>query len=242
MAGQETVEAPRDTSLYAEPRTVTDLEECYFYHSMEIPGYGLVEGPWDLRGGVDDYLGRVDLRGKRVLEVGTFTGYGALWMALSLPADGRVVTCDVSEPFTAIAKRYWAEAGVAGKIELRLGPAAQTLAGLPAGAFDLAYVDADKANAVRYYEECLRLVRPGGVVTIDNTLWDGKPADPAVTDESTAAIRASMVSVSAVEDSAPLLMPAATSVSGAKGMSLLASIGALLFKRLGKPARRAATG
>jgi O-methyltransferase len=129
------------------------------------------------------------LGAKQVLEVGTFTGYGTLWMALALPAGGRVVTCDVSEPFTAIARRYWAEAGVAGRIELRLGPAVETLAGLPAGAFDLAYIDADKANVVRYYELCLGLVRPGGVVAIDNTLWDGKPADPAVTDESTAAIR-----------------------------------------------------
>src|SRR5438046_10691371 len=75
MVGQETVSAPRKSSIYAEPRTVTDLEDCYFYHSMEIPGYGLVEGPWDLRGGVDDYLGGVDLRDKRVLEIGTASGF-----------------------------------------------------------------------------------------------------------------------------------------------------------------------
>jgi hypothetical protein len=94
MAGQETVVASRDTSVYAEPRTVTDLEECYFYHSMEIPGYGLVEGPWDLRGGVDDYLGNVDLNGKRVLEVGTASGF------LCFTMEGRgadVVAYDLSD-------------------------------------------------------------------------------------------------------------------------------------------------
>ena len=93
MAGQETVAASRDSSVYAEPRTVTDLEECYFYHSMEIPGYGLVEGPWDLRGGVDDYLGNVDLNGKRVLEVGTASGF------LCFTMEGRgadVVAYDLS--------------------------------------------------------------------------------------------------------------------------------------------------
>jgi O-methyltransferase len=129
------------------------------------------------------------LAAKRVLEVGTFTGYGALWLALALPADGRVVTCDISEAFTAIGRRYWSEAGVADKIDLRIGPAIETLAALPAGSFDLAYIDADKENVGRYYERCLELVRPGGVVAIDNTLWDGKPADPAIRDESTAAIR-----------------------------------------------------
>ena len=94
MAGQETVAASRDSSVYAEPRTVTDLEECYFYHSMEIPGYGLVEGPWDLRGGVDDYLGNVDLNGKRVLEVGTASGF------LCFTMEGRgadVVAYDLSD-------------------------------------------------------------------------------------------------------------------------------------------------
>ncbi len=94
VAGQETLTAPRGTSLYAEPRTVTDLEECYFYHSMEIPGYGLVEGPWDLRGGVDDYLGGIDLRDRRVLEVGTASGF------LCFTMEGRgadVVAYDLSD-------------------------------------------------------------------------------------------------------------------------------------------------
>lgn len=130
---------------------------------------------------------------RRVLEVGTFTGYGALWLALALPADGRVVTLDVSEEFVRVGRKYWAEAGVAGKIESVLAPALGTLDRLladgAAGTFDLAYVDADKGNVGGYYDRCLHLVRPGGVVAIDNTLWDGKPADPAVTDEATVAIR-----------------------------------------------------
>lgn len=129
----------------------------------------------------------------RVLEVGTFTGYGTLWMALALPEGGRVVTCDVSDAYTRVAKPYWKEAGVFLKIALMMGPALgtldQLLAGGKAGSFDLAYIDADKENTVAYYEKCLELVRAGGVVAIDNTLWDGKPADPAVTDASTAAIR-----------------------------------------------------
>jgi O-methyltransferase len=129
----------------------------------------------------------------RVLEVGTFTGYGTLWMALALPEGGRVVTCDVSEEFTRIGKPYWKEAGVFLKIGLMMGPALDTidklLAGGLAGGFDLAYIDADKPNVGAYYEKCLELVRGGGVIAIDNTLWDGKPADPSVTDESTVAIR-----------------------------------------------------
>jgi caffeoyl-CoA O-methyltransferase len=157
---------------------------------------GLPDGEWQTapeQGPVLELLVKL-LGAKRVLEVGTFTGYGTLWVALALPADGRVVTCDVSEPFTGVARWYWQEAGVADKIDLRLGPAVGTLDGLIAGGqggtFDLAYIDADKANVGRYYEQCLELVRPGGVVAVDNTLWDGKPADPAVTDESTTAIRA----------------------------------------------------
>jgi len=123
----------------------------------------------------------------RVLEIGTFTGYGALWFALASP-EVRVTTCDVSEPFTAIAKRHWANAGVADRIELKLAPALETLKTLPAG-FDLAFIDADKENMVAYFEACLKLVRTGGLVMIDNTLWDGRPADPANMEASTVAIR-----------------------------------------------------
>lgn len=131
---------------------------------------------------------------RRALEVGTFTGYSALAVAAALPEGGRLVTCDVSEEWTAVARRYWEEAGVSGRIELRLGPAAQTLARLlreGAGeSFDLAFIDADKESYDAYYEACLRLVRPGGLIAIDNVLWSGAVADPSAVDPETEAIRA----------------------------------------------------
>lgn len=136
----------------------------------------------------------VELMGaRRTLEIGTFTGYSALAVALALPNDGRVIACDVSEEWTAIARRYWAEAGVAHKIDLRLGPALETLEDLLGegrrDGFDFAFIDADKVNYGAYYEMALELVRPGGLIAIDNTLWGGKLIDPAVTDEDTEAIR-----------------------------------------------------
>ncbi len=137
----------------------------------------------------------VELTGvRRALEVGTFTGYSSLSVALAMPPEGRLTACDVSEEYTSIARRYWARAGVAGKIDLRLAPALNTLDGLLAegrsGSFDLAFIDADKPNYLGYYERCLQLLRPGGLLLIDNVLWGGEVADPAVTDEDTMAIRA----------------------------------------------------
>jgi caffeoyl-CoA O-methyltransferase len=133
------------------------------------------------------------LGAKRTLEVGVFTGYSALAVAQALPADGRVVACDVSEEWTSVGRRYWEAAGVAAKIDLRLGPAAETLQGLlddgQAGTFDFAFIDADKANYDRYYELALQLVRPGGLIAVDNVLWGGAVADPAEQDEDTRAIR-----------------------------------------------------
>jgi predicted O-methyltransferase YrrM len=130
---------------------------------------------------------------KRVLEVGVFTGYSSTSVALALPDDGRIVACDVSEEFTGVARRYWQEAGVAHKIDLRLGPATETLRKMvdagEADAFDFAFIDADKPNYDAYYEHALVLVRPGGLIGIDNTLWSGKVADPAIEDESTLRIR-----------------------------------------------------
>lgn len=134
------------------------------------------------------------LGARRALEVGTFTGYSALVVALALPDDGRVVTCDVSEEWTRVARRYWAEAGVSHKIDLRLGPALVTLDALLAegreGTFDFAFLDADKPNVGAYYERALALVRRGGLVAIDNVLWSGRVIDPTAKDRDTEAIRA----------------------------------------------------
>jgi predicted O-methyltransferase YrrM len=137
----------------------------------------------------------VRLAGVRLaLEVGTFTGYSALMVAEALPADGRLVACDISAEWTDIGRRYWAEAGVAPRIDLRLGPALGTLDALlaegQAGRFDFAFIDADKANYDGYYERALRLLRPGGLVAIDNTLWKGAVIDSACDDADTVAIRA----------------------------------------------------
>jgi predicted O-methyltransferase YrrM len=137
----------------------------------------------------------VELLGVRqALEVGVYTGYSSTAVALSLPPAGRLLACDVSEDYTQIARRYWAKAGVAGKIELRLGPALSTLDALlaegRAGGFDFAFIDADKPNYLGYYERCLRLLRPGGLLAIDNVLWGGEVANPEARDADTTAIRA----------------------------------------------------
>jgi len=130
---------------------------------------------------------------RRCLEVGTFTGYSALAIALALPPDGKLIACDVNEDWTAVGRRYWAEAGVAHKIDLRLAPAIETLDRLlgdgQAGTFDFAFIDADKENYDGYYERALKLVRPGGLVTIDNVLWGGWVADPGKRDRDTLALK-----------------------------------------------------
>jgi predicted O-methyltransferase YrrM len=125
---------------------------------------------------------------QRYLELGTFTGYSSLAVMLALPATATAVCCDVSEEFTAIAQKFWQEAGLEDRIELKLGPALDSLAEIE-GPFDLAFIDADKPNYPHYYEACLRLVRPGGVILIDNVLWDGKVADPEVQDADTVMFR-----------------------------------------------------
>ena len=134
------------------------------------------------------------LGARKCLEIGVFTGYSALAVALALPFDGRLVACDVSEEFTAIARRYWEEAGVDAIIRLHLAPAIETLDGLLAdgegGTFDFAFIDADKVNYAGYFERALELVRPGGLIVVDNVLWDGKVADATVSDPDTTAIRA----------------------------------------------------
>jgi caffeoyl-CoA O-methyltransferase len=130
---------------------------------------------------------------RRCLEVGVFTGYSSLAIALALPEDGRIVACDVSEEWTSVARRYWAEAGVEHKMELRIAPALETLEHLlasgEAGSIDFAFLDADKENYTRYYELALGLVRPGGLIVADNTLWSGRVADPANNEAATLALR-----------------------------------------------------
>ncbi len=137
----------------------------------------------------------VELMGARkALEIGTFTGYSSLCVARALPKDGRLVCCDVSEAFTKIARRYWAEAGLSHKIRLELGPALATLDRLIAqgesGSFDFAFIDADKSNYPNYYERCLALLRAGGLIAVDNVLWGGAVVDRRRRDADTTAIRA----------------------------------------------------
>jgi caffeoyl-CoA O-methyltransferase len=179
-----------------EPEVLRRLRQ----ETAGLPGAGMQIGPE--QGQFMALL--VELIGaRRTLEIGTFTGYSALVVALALPPEGRVVACDVSEEFTAVARRYWAEAGVADKIELHLAPALETLdrllapgpaagqaEGSQAASFDFAFIDADKANYGAYYERALRLLRPGGLIAIDNVLWSGKVADKAASDPDTRAIQA----------------------------------------------------
>jgi len=131
---------------------------------------------------------------RRVVEIGTFTGYSALWIAAALPPRGRMVCCDVSEEWTALGRKYWVKARVADKIDLRIAPALETLDALlkagNAGKFDMAFIDADKTGYDRYYERCLKLLRPGGLIAIDNVLWGGSVANPKRQTADTKALRA----------------------------------------------------
>jgi O-methyltransferase len=134
------------------------------------------------------------LNARNCVEIGTFTGYSALAMALALPEDGYILACDYNEDWLNTARRYWAEAGVADRIDTRVAPAADTLANLVdqgrGGQFDFAFIDADKTGYDNYYERCLELVRPGGVIAVDNTLWHGRVADDPNPSEDTRALRA----------------------------------------------------
>jgi predicted O-methyltransferase YrrM len=153
---------------------------------------------------------------KRILEIGTFTGYSSTAMALALPADGRITCLDVSREWTDVARVAWAEAGVADRVELRLGPAAETLATLDDDSFDLAFIDADKPNYDAYYEGCLRVVRPGGLILIDNVLWGGEVADASATGESVETIRALNTKVASDDRVDHVLLPLADGLTMAR--------------------------
>ena len=169
----------------------TDVQERLRQETKALPQAGMQIGPD--QGLFLGLLVRM-LDAKRVVEVGTFTGYSALAMAMALPPGGRVLCCDISEEYTSIARRYWKDAGVADRIDLRIGPATETLSRLLAtegpASQDLAFIDADKTGYDAYYEVLLQLVRPGGIIAIDNVLWSGRVADPAVKDADTVALRA----------------------------------------------------
>ena len=166
----------RETAVQRELREAT----------RKLPHGGMQIGPE--QGALMQMLVRL-MGARRCLEVGTFTGYSALAVALALPRDGKILCCDVSEEWTAIAGKYWKKAGVDKKIELRLGPALETLAKVN-GPFDFAFIDADKPNYGKYYERCLELVRAGGLIAIDNTLWSGQVANERSKDEDTLALQA----------------------------------------------------
>lgn len=144
---------------------------------------------------------------KRILEIGTFTGYSSTAMALALPDDGRITCLDVSREWTDIAREAWTDAGVADKVDLRLAPATETLPTLDDDSFDMAFIDADKPGYDDYYEGCLRVVRSGGLILIDNVLWSGEVADPGNHDENTEIMRALNEKVAADERVDHVLLP-----------------------------------
>jgi caffeoyl-CoA O-methyltransferase len=160
------------------------------------------------------------LPARRILEVGTFTGYSSTAMALAQPPDGRIVCCDVSQEWTDVARRAWADAGVADRMTLHLAPAVETLDALlaagEAGSYDLAFIDADKPGYDAYYERALQLVRAGGLIAIDNVLWSGRVADPADRDESTEAIRALNAKIASDERVDVVMLPLADGLTLAR--------------------------
>lgn len=186
---------PVTDSLYEYVLSV-GLREPEAFRALREDTAKLPDAEWQIAPEQGPFLAMlVQLLGaKKCLEVGTFTGYSAAWVASVLPADGKIVCCELNPDFAAVAKKHWDAAGLSGKIDLRMGRALDTLTRLVAtgetGTFDYAFIDADKGQYNLYYERCLMLLRPGGVIAVDNTMWDGKVADPKVTDADTVAIRA----------------------------------------------------
>jgi predicted O-methyltransferase YrrM len=190
MAHRSLLPQAVDNYLRTEFARETPLEQRLREETSRLPMGGMQIGAD--QGVLLAFLARL-IGTRNAIEVGTFTGYSALCVAGALAAGGRLVCCDVSEEWTAIARRYWAEAGVADRIELHLRPAHETLAQLlrdhGAGSFDFAFIDADKTGYDAYYEACLVLVRVGGLIAIDNVLWSGTVADPADQKPDTVALR-----------------------------------------------------
>jgi predicted O-methyltransferase YrrM len=196
-----------------EPEVLTRLRA----ETAAIPQHGMQIAPEE--GAFLAML--IELTGaRRCIEVGTFTGYSSTAVALALPEDGRIVCCDVSEEWTAVAARYWGEAGVADKIDLRIGPAAETLDGMLAdgedSTYDFAFIDADKAGYDAYYERVLRLVRPGGLVVLDNMLWGGDVLKADAPDEDTRALQALNAKLAGDERVSLCLLPVADGVTLAR--------------------------
>ena len=169
----------------------TPAQQTLRAETRKMPGSGMMSRP------ESDALLQLLVRltgAKRIIEVGTFTGSGSLAMALVLPDDGRIVACDVNAEWTAVGRKHWEQAGVAHKVDLRLAPASETIAALltagAAATFDMAFIDADKTGYDAYYEGCLKLLRQGGLMVLDNMLWSGHVADPDFHDEDTDALRA----------------------------------------------------
>jgi predicted O-methyltransferase YrrM len=186
---------PMTDSLYEYVLSV-GLREPDGFRAIREETAALAEAEWQIAPEQGPFLAMlVQLMGaKKCLEIGTFTGYSAAWVSSVLPADGKLICCELSGLYAGIAQKHLTAMGLMNKVELRIAPAADSLAQLlaagEAGTFDYAFIDADKSRYNLYYERCLELVRPGGLIAIDNTLWDGKPADPNVNDEDTLAIRA----------------------------------------------------
>jgi O-methyltransferase len=169
----------------------SEVQERLRAETARLPQAGMQIGPD--QGALLALLART-IGARRAVEIGTFTGYSALAVASALPADGKLVCCDKSREWTAIGRRYWKKAGLSDRIELRLGPALQTLAALTSeygpGSFDFAFIDADKTSYDAYYEACLGLLRAGGLIALDNMLWSGNVAKRTVRDADTKALRA----------------------------------------------------
>jgi predicted O-methyltransferase YrrM len=189
----KTLFMPDEVHAYLVTRSVreTKVQRALRAATRGMPGAGMQIAPE--QGALMQVLVRM-LGAKRYLEIGTFTGYSALCVALAMPRNGRLTCCDSSEEWTAVARRFWKSARVDRKIDLRLAPALQTLDALlregHAKRYDLAFIDADKENYLRYFERCMKLVRRGGVIAIDNTLWAGRVVDQRYQDVDTRAIRA----------------------------------------------------